>query len=219
MERRSAPQDPRRGVVVEVGHGGRPLWKTLRDMPLPGQLYLGLDIDCDVWPRGGSITGATYRIDEGRRLIDQRRLERGSCHWMRIGDGGRLPLKAGSVDELYLIGVLSDPRISPLVLERLIEDAAFSVRPSGCLVIDNISAGLLSGPGDVLIDFDSGSALFRTGSGPLKEEERGSRCSLLLNAAFRPMPRAEHLGFLAARGLREHDDPEPGKRFSILTRR
>ncbi len=206
-------------TVVEIGHGSRPIWTTLKKMPLHDQMYVGLDIDSDVWPTTFSFTGVKYRLDEGRRKIDERRAEGRSCFWLKIGSLGNLPLREASVDELYAVCVLSDPRISPLVVERLLESITLSLRPGGRFVVDNSSSREHLGPGDVMVDFERGMPIFRTASGPLLDEELSCRETLLLNTAFSPLPAEGYADFLNLRGLKERDDPEPGSRYSILIRR
>ncbi len=208
----------KRKIVVEVGHGSRPLWTTLRKMPLEDHAYFGLDIDSDSWPpRKAGDNGYVYDLAEGRLRIEKKKSEGAYCHWLRIGDGGTLPLRDGVVDELYMAGVLSDPRIPPPVIDNLLISSSLAVRPGGVFVIDNIYGGL-SGPGDVVIDFATNQAVFRSSSGELRDEELSTYGSNLLNIAFTPLPREDHVGFLRARGLDERCDPEPGLKFSILVR-
>ncbi len=206
-------------AVVEIGHGSRPLWTTLKKMPLHDQMYLGLDIDADDWPPNPSVTGFKYRIDEGRRKIDQRRAEGKNCYWMRIDGLGNLPLREATVDELHAVCVLSDPRISPPVVERLLESIVSAMKKGGHFVVDNFSTEGHLGAGDIMVDFGRGMSIFRLNGGDLREEELACRETALLNTAFTPLPSERYAGFLYPRGLDWRVDPEPGSRFSILVRR
>ncbi len=206
-------------AVVEIGHGARPVWTTLKNMPLHDQMYVGLDIAADDWPPAPSVTGFKYRIEEGRRRIERRRADGKNCFWLKIDDLGNLPLREASVDELYAVCVLGDPRISPLVIERLVESVVLAMRSGGIFVIDNYSTPGHLGAGDVMVDFERRHSIFRLNSGPLRDEELACRETALLNTAFAPLPHDDYAGFLYPRGLDARIDPEPGSRFSILVRR
>ncbi len=212
-------QTAKRKLVVEIGHGERPVWTTLRKMPLTDQVYLGFDINSDRWPLVTTPTGFFHKLNEGRRKIERRRIEGRACYWMPIDELGNLPIGRGAADELYAMGVLSDPRISPLVIDALVESITNAVRPGGVFVADNLTRQELSDPGDILIDFNAGTAIFRQDRGPVTEVERRSRHSMLLNSAFTPLPASDYLSFFAERGLPESVDPDPGGRFSVLVKK
>ncbi|HSB47863.1 MAG TPA: hypothetical protein VLD37_07665 [Candidatus Bilamarchaeum sp.] len=210
---------PATKLVVEIGHGAKPLWTTLKRMPLDDQVYLGLDINAEHWPRAADSPVPGYSLSAGRQEIEKRRLEGKQCFWMKIGALGGLPLPDGSVDELYMRYVLCDPRISLTVVEALLASVSLALRPGGPFVVDNFCPRERCGPGDVVVDFEAGTAIFRSELGPVESREMQSRASMILNSEFVPLPPECYSGFLLERGLGERIDPEPGGRFSILLRK
>ncbi len=205
-------------IIVEIGHGAQPIWRTLRKLPLGNQSYVGLDISAPVWP---SKEMPLYDLERGRRKILERAGEGRDCRFIVIDDLGILPLPDAIASEVYLSLVTSDPRISPVIVERIVNEAARITMAGGHAVFDN---GAVFSPdyGDVFVDFCRSKIIFKADrfahDGRRDEDNAMTR---LLNQDFTPMPAESYAIFLAERGYPAHFSRtmEPGKSITILERR
>jgi len=200
--------------IVEVGHGQKPIFQLLKRIPLQGQSYLGLDIDKPCWPAKET---PLYDLDAGRRKIARRAAEGRDCSFRTMEDLGHIPLPDGYAHEVYLSLVLNDPRISPIISERLLAESRRILRQGGQMVVYNATISVPS-PGDIIIDYCTGSSFFKAsearGLGPEDAQNAQTR---FLRAAFLPLPAEEYGPFLEERGLWNRLEIVPGTLFSILT--
>ncbi|HSB47854.1 MAG TPA: hypothetical protein VLD37_07620 [Candidatus Bilamarchaeum sp.] len=189
-------------VLVEVGHGRSPAYHFFDKLPLPDQLYLGLDLKADDW-RG-------YDLRRGRADIDERRRSGGPFYRAYLDNDGCLPIRENSVDAIILVMVTSDNWLDIWTVSRLIAQCAQALRDGGVISFVNGPGRLITG--DIAIDFQDGSYGWHD-----------RHCERLvsipaLEGHFQPLSIEEHRG-LAARYGAESSDREPGKFYSSFRRR
>lgn len=205
-----------RSIIVEVGHGQSPIWRTLRRLPLVDQAYVGLDIDAKSWP---SEQAPYYDLEKGRRNILARAAQGHDCRFMRIGFNGTLPLPSSAASEVYLSLVANDPRILGHVVERLLRECGRILASRGHLVIDN-GAVMFIDSGDIIVRGEPPRILYKTSlSGQLVVEDYANAVTLFLNDSFVPMDSRLYHQFLRDRGLPGHFQAWPGGSFSILRKK
>lgn len=210
---RTQPQA--RKTILEVGHGQKPIWHTLRNLPLADQCYVGMDIGSAHWPVSGC---PVYNLELGREEIRSRAQQGFRCSQTIMPDDGTVPMESGSASEAYLSLVLNDPRISELVLERLISEVCRVLEAGGHLVIDN---GGISGMawGDVLVDFRSRMGAFKVStSDSLAAEDFLNPISRTLNESFIALPHDLYSPFLYERGYPRQFSLRPGRNFAIFSK-
>lgn len=206
----------KKSLIVEVGHGDAPIWRTLRNLPLTDQTYLGLDIRASVWP---SEQSPTYGIDRGRNKILERMKSGRDCHFMFLDGSGTLPVPDGRASEVYYSLIFSDPRIFPSVIHKLLEETARITCPQGRVVVDNNSP-IIPDFGDVLVDWARGRLVFKQNGGhALSAHDNSNLHTEFLNDIFEPMAGYLYPDFLSERGLPPHYEINPGYSMTVMVKR
>ncbi len=200
----------RPSAFVEIGHGNKPAFEMLKKLPLVDQLYLGLDVRSEGWPENSTF----YNLRGGRERISAMRKQGKKCYWSYFNDQdmvseGFIPLGDSSVESVFMCMVTNDPRIVELAPFLLLESARI-LAPGGDLIIVNSPENYpFRDPGDIFIDFDSGS-FGMYGYGRDRFE------LLVLSSHFNPRTSEEHMDMLDRYG----SDMRfvPGVDFSVLSR-
>lgn len=191
-------------IVAEVCHPARPFCPFLRQSPLgDGITYVAFDI------RGIARPDNIVMADH----LSARPVVR--C--MRMAKDGTLPLKRGSVSEMYLSVVTAGAAVPPAALCRLVCETHKALESGGYLIFFN-GYLLASTAHTVQVDFTGGRSLYAPGTG-INPGECRNPITASLNLLFRPLQAGEQVEFLYARRITRAHELEPGRNLAVLVRK
>lgn len=189
---------PTAKVVAEIGHPSTSFWAKRKQVP---EGHIGLDIH----PKHTRSMANTETIPP-LRLINAPK---------QLGEDATLPFEMGTVREIYLHMITTNPFIHSWIVPFLVSEAHRVLEDSGNLVFFN---GYLRSPCSVLVDFESRQAVLSPQ--PTNRSLYNYEVMIsYLNSLFTPLSLEEHNLFLAEKRLGRATELEPGVNVSVLIRK